>query len=176
MKYLLLLIFSLSVYLFLRALSFLITCVDLYNYRDKMCIERILKQQKACDLLIAVYQTSVMTVSLYLSIECIQRFFNMNFGIVFNLMFFVAISICYITYCILRFKMEIKYDLCNFYNNMIDYRSKQKVVTQDNDDEVSFIRSYRKVMKHKRDMNILYLISLATLLYYFAHNNSGIFD
>ena len=59
---------------------------------------------------------------------------------------------------------------------MIDYRSKQKVVTQDNDDEVSFIRSYRKVMKHKRDMNILYLISLATLLYYFAHNNSGIFD
>ena len=50
---------------------------------------------------------------------------------------------------------------------MIDYRSKQKVVTEDNDDEVSFIRSYRKVMKHKRDMNILYLMSLATLLYVF---------
>ena len=176
MKYLLILIFSLSAYFFLRSLSFLITCIDLYNYRDNMCIERIVKQQKACDLLNSVYQTFLMMVSVYLAIECIQRFFNMNLTIIFNLTSFIAISICYITYFILRFKMELKYELCNFYNHMIDYRSKQKVVTQDNDDEVSFIRSYRKVMKHKRDMNILYLISLATLLYYFAHNNSGIFD
>ena len=48
---------------------------------------------------------------------------------------------------------------------MIDYRSKQKVVTQDNDNEVTYIRSYQKVMKHKRNINILYLVSLAALLY-----------
>ena len=50
---------------------------------------------------------------------------------------------------------------------MIDYRSKQKVVTQDNDNEVTFIRSYQKVMKHKRNINILYLAALAALLYIF---------
>ena len=50
---------------------------------------------------------------------------------------------------------------------MIDYRSKQKVLTEDNDNEVSFIKSYEKVMKHKRNVNILYLMSLATLLYVF---------
>ena len=50
-------------------------------------------------------------------------------------------------------------------NHMIDYRSKQKVVTEDNDYEVTFIRSYQKVMKHKRNIIILYLASLAALLY-----------
>ena len=176
MKYFVLFIFCLSVYFFLRSLSFLIMYVDIYNYRVKMCIERIVKQQKACDLLNAVHQTFVMTVSMYLTIECIQQFFNMNFTTIFNLTPFVIITICYITYFILRFKMEVKYDLCNFYNHMIDYRSKQKVVTKDNDNEVSFIRSYEKVMKHKLSMNILYLISLATLVYAFLQNHSGLFE
>ena len=36
----------------------------------------------------------------------------------------------------------------SFYNNMVDYRSKQEVVTKDNDDEVDFLRTYRRVKKH----------------------------
>lgn len=167
MKYILLLIFCLSAYFFLRSLSFAATHIYMHNYRVKECIERILEQLKACDLLNAVYQVFVMLVSMYFAVECILLFFNINLAKIFNIAFFAAITICYFTYPILRIKMEVKYSLCNFYNHMIDYRSKQKVVTEDNDDEVSFIRSYRKVMKHKRDMNILYLMSLATLLYVF---------
>ena len=174
MKYLLLLFFCLCVYFFLRALSFLVTYVDIYNYREKICIERIVKQQKSCDLLNSVYQTFVMLVSTYLAIECFQLFFNMNSVRIFNIVSIITMSICYIAYFILRFKMETKHNLCNFYNHMIDYRSKQKVVTEDNDNEVSFIKSYEKVMKHKRDMNILYLISLATLVYAFLQDYSGL--
>ena len=167
MKYILLLIFCLSAYFSLRSLSFAATHIYMHNYRVKECIERILEQQKACDLLNAVYQFFVMLVSMYFAVEGILLLINKNFVKSFDITFFIAISICYITYFILRLKMETKHNLCNFYNHMIDYRSKQKVVTEDNDDEVSFIRSYRKVMKHKRDMNILYLMSLATLLYVF---------
>ena len=31
---------------------------------------------------------------------------------------------------------------------MVYYRSRQEVVTKDNDDEVDFLRTYRKVKKH----------------------------
>ena len=176
MKYFVLFVFCLSVYFFLRALSFVLTYISMYNYRVKECIERILGQQKACDLLNAVYQFFVMLVSLYFAVECFLLFFDISSVMVFNVASFVAITIAHTSYFVLRFKMETGHDLCNFYNHMIDYRSKQKVVTQDNDDEVSFIRSYRKVMKHKRDMNILYLISLATLVYAFLQDYSGLFE
>ena len=176
MKYFVLFVFCLSVYFFLRSLSFLIMYVDIYNYRIKMCIERIVKQQKACDLLNAVYQFFVMLVSLYFAVECFLLFFDISSVMIFNVVSFVAITIAHTSYFVLRFKMETDHDLCNFYNHMIDYRSKQKVVTKDNDNEVSFIRAYRKVMKHKRDMNILYLMSLATLLYIFVQNHSAYFE
>ena len=165
MKYLLISIFCLSVYSLLKALSFVITHIDLYNHRDTMCIERIVKQQKACDLLNLVYQAFVMMVSIYFAVECVLLGVNMSSIRVFNIVSIIAVSICYIAYFILRIKLETKYHLDNFYNHMIDYRSKQKVVTQDNDDEVTFIRSYQKVMKHKRNIIILYLASLAALLY-----------
>jgi hypothetical protein len=141
--------------------------VDIYNYRIKMCIERIVKQQKACDLLNAVYQSFIMLVTLGIAVNCLVFTFNIGSTRTFNTVSFIAITICYITYFILRMKMETRYDLCNFYNDMIDYRSRQKVVTQDNDDEVSFIRSYKKVLRHKRDMNILYLLSLSAQIYVF---------
>ena len=165
MKYLLISIFCLSVYFLLRAFSFLLMHIDLYNHRDTMCIERIVKQQKACDLLNTVYQAFVMLVSLHFAAECVLLGVNMSSIRVFNIVSVIAISICYIAYFILRTKVEAKYHLDNFYNHMIDYRSKQKVVTQDNDYEVTFIRSYQKVMKHKRNIIILYLASLAALLY-----------
>ena len=172
MKYLLISIFCLSVYFLLKALSFVITHIDIYSHRETMCIERIVKQQKACDLLNTVYQAFVMLVSIHFAIECLQLYFNMNSIIMFNIASIIAISICYISYFVLRYKMETKYNLGNFYNHMIDYRSKQKVVTPDNDNEVTFIRSYKKVMKHKRNINIMYLVSLATLLYmYFIEQN-----
>ena len=165
MKYLLISIFCLCVYSLLKALSFVVTHIDLFNHRDTMCIERIVKQQKACDLLNTVYQAYVMLVSTYFAVESVLLGVNMSSIRVFSIVSIIAISIVYITYFILRFKMEKKYHLGNFYNHMIDYRSKQKVVTRDNDNEVTFIRSYQKVMKHKRNINILYLASLAALLY-----------
>lgn len=176
MKSIIFLILCLSLFLFLRSLSFAMTYINIYGYRDKECIERIRHQQKACDLLNAVYQFFVMLVSLCFTVECFLLFFDISSVMVFSVASFVAITIAHTSYFVLRFKMETGHDLCNFYNHMIDYRSKQKVVTKDNDNEVSFIRAYREVMKHKRNMNILYLMSLATLLYIFVQNHSAYFE
>ena len=165
MEYFVLSLFVLCAYFSLRAFSFAMTHISMYNYRAYECIERIVKQQKVCDLLNAVYQVFVMMVSMFFTIECILRFFNVNFVSTFYITCFLAITICFATYFILRVKMEVKYDLCNFYNHMIDYRAKQKVVTEDNDYEVSFIMSYRKTMNHKTKMNLWYVAFLAVQLY-----------
>ena len=102
MKYLLISIFCLSVYFLLRAFSFLLMHIDLYNHRDTMCIERIVKQQKACDLLNTIYQAFVVLISLHFAIECLQLCLGMNPIKVFNIGSFTTISIVYITYFILR--------------------------------------------------------------------------
>lgn len=165
MKFLLTSIFCLSVFFVLKAFSFLATHIHLYSCREAICIERIAKQQKACDILNAVHQVFVMLVCLYLAVVCMQLLFNLHSIMVINIVSIIVISLCYITYFVLRFKMETKYHLGNFYSNMIYYRLKQEVVTEDNDYEVTYIRSYKKVMNHKRSINILFLIAIATLLY-----------
>ena len=63
-----------------------------------------------------------------------------------------------------KYKLELKYDLRNFYNHMTYYRSLQKVVTEDNDHEVSFIRGYEKTKKHKAYVNLWYSVYLMLLL------------
>ena len=165
MKFLLTSIFCLSVFFVLKAFSYLATHIHLYSCREVICIERIAKQQKACDLLNAVHQVFVMLVCLYLAVVCMQLLFNLHSIMVTNIVSIIVISLCYITYFVLRFKMETKYHLGNFYSNMINYRLKQEVVTEDNDYEVTYIRSYKKVMNHKRSINILFLMAIATLLY-----------
>ena len=165
MKFLLTSIFCLSVFFVLKALSYLATHIHLYSCREVICIERIAKQQKACDLLNALHQVFVMLVCLYLAVVCMQLLFNLHSIMVTNIVSIIVISLCYITYFVLRFKMETKYHLGNFYSNMIYYRLNQEVVTEDNDYEVTYIRSYKKVMNHKRSINILFLMAIATLLY-----------
>jgi hypothetical protein len=79
----------------------------------------------------------------------------------------VIIFSLYVAFFVAKNKLMIRYNLPNFYNDMIDYRSKQKVVTQDNDNEVDFIRSYQKTINQKTKMNIWFIISLILFLYVF---------
>ena len=108
MKYIVLLTLCLSIYFFLRAFSFLMTYIDIYNYRAKMCIERILWQQKACDLLNAVYQSFVMLVTLCIAVNCVVSALNSGFIRTFNIVLFIAIAVDYIAYFVLRVKMETR--------------------------------------------------------------------
>lgn len=47
--------------------------------------------------------------------------------------------------------------LRNFCNDMVGYHARHKVVTEENDNEVSIIMGYRKTRMHKTKMNLWYV-------------------
>jgi hypothetical protein len=164
MNSIILLILCLSLFLSLRSLSFAMTYISIYGYRDRECIERIRHQQKACDILNASYHIFVIVTTMCLSAGAIMRMFDVGFVQTFDIASSVVISVCFVVFFVLKYKLEFKYDLRNFYNHMTYYRSLQKVVTEDNDHEVSFIRGYEKTMKHKIYANLCFLTYFIFLL------------
>lgn len=164
MEYIVLSVLAVCVYFFLRSFSFAMTHVSMYNYRDGECIERILKQQKACDLVNAAYQFFVMSVTACMVAEGIMLLLDATFIKQFNIVSLAVATVGYIAFFALKIRTETKHGLRNFYNDMVDYRARQEVVTQDNDHEVSFIMSYRKTMNHKVKMNLWYVAFLALFL------------
>lgn len=164
MRTVLFLILCLSLFLSLRSLSFAMTYISIYGYRDKECIERIRRQQKACDVLNASYHIFVIVTNMCLSAGAIMRMFDVGFVQTFDIASSVVIGLCFVVFFALKYRLELKYDLRSFYNHMTYYRSLQKVVTEDNDHEVSFIRGYEKTMKHKAYVSLWYSVYLMLLL------------
>ena len=100
-----------------------------------------------------------------LSAGAVLRMLDVDFIQIYDIASLIVISICFVVFFVLKYKLEFKYDLRNFYNHMTYYRSLQKVVTEDNDHEVSFIRGYEKTMKHKAFVNLWYVASLTLFMY-----------
>ena len=164
MKSIIFLILCLSLFLSLRSLSFAITYLSIYGYRDKECIERIRRQQKACDVLNASYHIFVIIITICLSTGVILRMLDVGFIQIYDIASLIVIGVSFVLFFVLKYKLESKYDLRNFYNHMTYYRSLQKVVTKDNDYEVDFIRGYGKTMKHRTYANLWFLTYFIFLL------------
>ena len=148
-----------------RAFSFAITHVSMYSYRDSMCIERIVKEQKACDFLNASYQFMITLMNLCLISTFIFMLCESNFINICIIASLIIVMFAYLSFFFIKIKLENKHNLYNFYNQMIEYRSKQKVVTKDNDNEVSFIKSYKKTLNQKIKINCWLIISFIILLW-----------
>ena len=155
----------LSAWIFLKSASKAWLYIYIYRHRTELCIERIVKQQKACDLLNMVYSILLMAMGFCMSVECLLLVINKECSEVFNMLSLAVITVAYIACLVLNLKMQNRYDLKNFYDNMVDYRSKQEVVTAENDYEVSFIRSYQEVNRYKIKNNVFYVVFSAVLLY-----------
>lgn len=153
-------------FIFLRAFSFLLTYVELHRYRNSECIERIRKQQMACDVLCVSYHLfTMLAATFFITATALHLSETGDESMrMFYIVSLATIMVCYAIFFVLKAKKEIGYDLRNFYNDMVDYRSKQKVVTADNDHEVEFIMGYRHVMKHKRYVNMWFVAMLAYAL------------
>lgn len=133
-----------------RALSFSVIAWEMFTLRKTMCIERILYEQKACDALIGTYHLLVMLVGFWMMLMGVWEVFNetippqeLGLAVPVGLIFLFAM------YFEVRVILNSCYGITDFYNSMIEYRAKQEVVTQDNDNEVSYIRAYKRVKNHK---------------------------
>lgn len=162
-----LLLLLVSSFMMVRAFSFGMTHVTMHGYRKSECIERIVNEQKACDFINATYQFIITLINLYIIGGCLLVLFESSFMNTFKIIALLTIFSVYVAFFIIKSKTLIQFNLPNFYNNMVDYRSKQKVVTKDNDNEVDFIRSYQKTINQKIKMNIWFISSLILFLYIF---------
>lgn len=162
-----LLLLLVSGFMMARAFSFGMIHITMHGYRQRECIERIVNEQKACDFINATYQMTITVINFFIVIGCLSFLFDVNLISTFSWVALVIIFSLYVAFFVVKNKLMIRYNLPNFYNDMIDYRSKQKVVTKDNDNEVDFIRSYQKTINQKIKMNIWFIISLFLFLYIF---------
>ena len=137
MNYFILSLLLISGYMMVRAFSFGLIHATMYLYRKSECIERIVNEQKACDFINATYQFIVTIINFFICFGCL---FKTHAKETYNIVALAIISILYVVFFIIKSKLMIRYNLPNFYNDMIDYRSKQKVVTKDNDNEVDLAR------------------------------------
>lgn len=153
--------------IFLRSFMVFNVHVVMHSRRHSMCIKRILKQQKGCDFLNACYQSFVMLGTLLLFVNGLLHFFNSNVIEIFNIISLIIIGFTFATLYIVTVKTELNLDLFSFYHDILDYRSKEKVHTVDNDYEVYFIRSYEKVLKHKRYANIWFVIFIISFIIFY---------
>ena len=164
MNYFILSLLLVSGCMMARAFSFGMIHATMYGYRKSECIERIVNEQKACDFINATYQFVVTIINFFIFFGCLFKTYAIE---TYNIVALAIISILYVVFFIIKNRLLIRYNLPNFYNDMVDYRSKQKVVTTDNDNEVDFIRSYQKTIYQKQKMNIWFIISLIIFLFIF---------
>ena len=122
-------IFLVGAFITCRALSFAAIQWEMYTIREGMCIKRIVNEQKACDLLVAVYHTLISIIGIWMMIMAGWEVFTetlpptwLTIGTPF------ALCIALAGYMTLRAYFDIGYDLSDFYKNMVDYRKKQLYV------------------------------------------------
>ena len=131
-----------------RSLSFAVVQLDMIGYHSASCIKRLVKEQKSVDILVSLYHIAVSLFGLWLIIYATFSFENYAIGLTLQYILPLCCIFAFIVFWAFYFYFEKKYSLKVFYANMVDYRSKQEVVTKDNDDEVDFLRTYRRVKKH----------------------------
>lgn len=143
------LLMILSVFLLVRKFQMFDVYLFDYDYHKTVTIERIKKQQLICDAFCASYYFILTLICGYYTYICVSNVFELKtesynvINIILISMLFCVMSV----FLLIKSHIFKKNDVVNFYNYMVDYRSKQEVVTDDNDFEVSFLRSYRNLNK-----------------------------
>jgi hypothetical protein len=143
-----------SGYLTIRKFQWIDIYVFDYQYHRDTCIERIKQPQITCDAVCVLHSVFITLYWLGIFLLCLLHLvFKVSpstLDVVAIVLF--AINVClYVAHLLVRRILYARHGIKAFYDDMVAYRAKQKVVTEDNDYEVSFLRTYRE-----SDSNTLY--------------------
>lgn len=162
-----------KIYLLIMLFGGLMVCralyligLQIYIYRSYNCIERIAKQQDTCDKSILMY--FVFMALLWIWLECLYVFsyFKVDINmLVFNTIAIGVLGLTFIVFTTIKKYWMSKYEVNSSYNNLLEYRSKLEVYTEDNDYEVNFIKTYQEVKRYFRRITLYMLGALALYLF-----------
>lgn len=139
------LIFIIGVFLTARYLSLAGTKWYLFSLRDTICIERFRQKQKACDVIIASYNTTVALTHLWSAIMFISYLFDFSVSSTIILQTAAIVEVLLLLQIVCQHIIDKKYDLRHFYDAVVEMKRNEDVVGEDNDYEVNFIQSYNEI-------------------------------
>ncbi len=166
MKILILVIVLLGVFLTARYFSFAGTKWYLFSLRDGICIERFRQEQKACDAIVASYNTTAMLTHLWGTIMLMSCLFNFSISSTALLIISCIVCVLLLMQVVCSYTIDKKYDLRNFYSAVVEFKRNEDVVGEDNDYEVRFIQTYNEI-NNERWWNaiwVIYIVSLCVFL------------
>ena len=167
MKTFIILMLALNIFFICKYLSLAITKWYVFSLRDSICIERLRKEQKYGDTIIATYNSTVTLICIWVSVLlfCSTKSPQLS-PIVLNTTTGILVGVLF-SLSIMQYVLIKKYSLDTLYNTIVDYRSKQKVVTEDNDYE----RTFREILKEERYVIAwtIYMLGVHAYYYYTVH-------
>ena len=137
--------------LFCRSFSFVVMQSSLYADRDSWCLPRLVKQQKSTDLMTVLYNLCVTFIGIWLCIYASWYIFSTKeIPMIVRVICPIILLVLFCIYHAISYILNRKYGTMLLYDEVVNYRKKQDVVTQDNDYEVNFIKGVRRTIKEKQ--------------------------
>ena len=168
MKTLIILLFVFNTIFIGRYLSFAITKWHMFSLRNLICIKRLRREQKCGDAIIASYNSVVSINIIWISVLLFCCMAKLQIpSVALNAITGISIGLL-LLFGVMRCVLNKKYSLDTLYNKIVDYKSKEEVVTEDNDHEVQYIQTFREIRKEKLYVIswAIYLLSVHILYYY----------
>lgn len=167
MKTLIILMLVLNIFFICRNLSFAITKWYLFSLRNSICIERLRREQKCGDAIIATYNSAVTIISIWVAILLFCCATGLQISLVAaNTVTGVLLGLLFL-FGVMRYVLIRKYALDTLYNTIVDYKSKEDVVTEDNDYEVRYIQTFREIGKQMLWVIVWAIYVLGVYAYYY---------
>lgn len=152
---------ALGLYLVARSISLASLQLRLMSFRDAECVARIAEQQKACDRIITSYYLVSVFVALWIATLGLYIAVSEETPKWLSMCVPAGLVLLYLCYFVYRACQMRKFDLVRFHADMNAYRSTQKKVTPDNNDEVNFLRAFKQVKKQTLRMFLWAVLTLA---------------
>ena len=150
----------------LRALYLLVW--QIHFCRNNYCtVEDIANQQKACDKVLCMY--FVFMALLWIWLECVYvlNYFKVEINMLaFNTIAIGVLGLAFYVYSNVKKIMMCKYGLRYFYKCMTEYRENLEEVTEYNEYEKNFIKSFKQ-MRRNNVLIVLWMIG-ALAMYVFV--------
>ena len=155
-----------SGYLTIRKFKWIDIYVFDYQYHRDICIERIKQAQITCDAICVLHAVFITFYWLGIFLLCLLHLVFKVSPSTLDVVAIVSftINVClYVAHLLVRRILYARHGIKAFYEDMVAYRAKQKVVTDDNDYEVSFLRTYQESERNSLYSHFWMIISAILL-------------
>lgn len=141
---------------------------EMFSIRKFICIERLCREQKCGDAIIAVYNSIICFSSIWVSIILLGCATKLQISLAVLTSITLTIVSLLLLFFLVQYILTKTFFLDKLYHEIIDYKRKEEVITEDNDYEVRYIQTYREIEKERWYCILWAIYILFTSYYYYS--------